>query len=285
MGQVQYTGDTGGNGPSPSIWADCPILEMILDPGRGYRFFDDFTSCLNSDAGLIEGAGEGGGAGYLLYGDTGVLGKAEPQTAEGDSIGGVLEVSVNDTDNDEFVISTGAPAFIISDTAAYAKKLWFEARFKKASIADNALGVFLGLAWDHGAGVSVAKTLCLTDDDAALGAFSYLGFHVDQANGDAADFVYKAEGQAQTVLLAAADVPVADTYAKWGFVYDPDAPAAKRIKIYVDSLEQTTYGTATNIAAATFPDAEPMAMVMAAKVGASAASLCQLDWWRGAQLR
>ena len=108
---------------------------------------------------------------------------------------------------------------------------------------------------------------------------------MDQADGDAADFVYKAEGQSQTVALAAADVPVADTYAKLGFVYDPDAPAANRITIYVDGVRQSTYVTATNIAAITFPDAEPMAMVMCAKTGETAAVLCQMDWWRCAQLR
>ena len=32
------------SGPSPIIWADCPTLEMMHDPGRGYHFFDDFLS-------------------------------------------------------------------------------------------------------------------------------------------------------------------------------------------------------------------------------------------------
>jgi hypothetical protein len=144
--------------------------------------------------------------------------------------------------------------------------------------------MFVGLGWDHDDGVSVAKTLCLTDDDAALGAFSFIGFHVDQADGDALDFTYKAEGQTAVVTIAGLDVIVADTYMKLGFVYDPDAPAAKRIKVFLNNVEQSTYVTATNIATATFPDAEPMAMVWAAKVGAAAAVDARMDWWRCAQL-
>lgn len=264
---------------SPNIWGDCPIEAIVNGTIPGRVFQDDFTGIVpNSSAGAGATAGLST-AGYLLYGDTGVTLKAQAGVEEG-----VLECAGNDADNDESVLSTGSPSFIVSDTAADAKKLWFEARVKKASVADNACAMFIGLAWDHGDGVSVAKTLCLTDDDANLGAFSYLGFHVDQANGDAMDFVYMAEGQAQTVKIAGVEVPVADTFTKVGFVYDPDADSLKRIKVFINNVEQSTYVTATNIATATFPDAEPMAMVWAVKVGAAAESKAQMDWWRAAQL-
>ncbi len=264
---------------SPNLWGDCPIEAIKNGTVIGRFFQDDFDGpCPNTDAGLYEGAGESPGLGYLFYGDTGVKIKAQAAVEEG-----VVEVAGNGTDNDESVMSSGSPSWIVSDTAADAKKLWFEARVKKASVADNACALFTGLGWDHGSGVSVAKTLCLTDDDGALGAFSFLGFHVDHANGDALDFVYKAEGQAQTVKIAGLDVVVADTFMKLGFLYDPDASAANRIKVFLNNVKQSTYVTETNIAAATFPDAEPLAMVWAAKVGAGAESKAQMDWWRAAQ--
>jgi hypothetical protein len=267
-------------GMSPNIWGDCPIMSIIEGTIIGRHFYDDFDGpCPNTDAGLYEGAGESPGLGYLFYGDTGVTIKAQAGVEEG-----VVEVAGNDADNDESVMSTGSPSFIVSDTAADAKTLWFEARVKKAAITDDACGMFVGLAWDHTSGVSVAQTVCLTDDDAALGAFSYIGFHVDQANGDAIDFVYQADGGAQTVLIAGVEVPAADTFTKLGFKYDPDAPDAKQIKVYVNNVEQSTYVTATQIAAATFPDAEPLAMVWAVKVGTAAVSKAQMDWWRIAQL-
>ena len=264
---------------SPNIWGDCPLEAIKNGTVIGRTFQDDFTGIVpNASAGAGATAGLSTG-GYLLYGDTGVTVKAQAGVEEG-----VLEVAGNDADNDESVVSTGSPSFIVSDTAADAKKLWFEARVKKASVADNACAMFVGLAWDHGDGVSVAKTVCLTDDDGALGAFSFLGFHVDQANGDAMDFVYKAENQSAVVKIAGVEVPVADTFSKVGFVYDPDAPSTQRIKVFVNNVEQTTYVTSTNIATATFPDAEPMAMAWAVKVGAAAESKAQMDWWRAAQL-
>ncbi|MHC4511270.1 MAG: hypothetical protein ACYTAO_20365, partial [Planctomycetota bacterium] len=180
---------------------------------------------------------------------------------------------------------TGSPSFIVSDTAADAKKLWFEARVKKSSITDEYMAFFVGLGWDHGSGVSVAKTTCLTDDEGELGAFSFLGFTVDLSNADSMDFAYIAEGGSQTDGIAGLDVVVADTYMKLGFVYDPDAPAANRIAVFLNNVEQSTYITKALIEAAAFPDAEPMAMVWATKVGTGSLSdTAQMDWWRACQL-
>ncbi len=265
---------------SPNIWGDCPIEAIKNGTVIGRFFQDDFTGpCPNTDAGLYEGAGESCGLGYLFYGDTDVLIKAQAAVEEG-----VVQASTMDTTQDESVMSTGSPSFIVSDTASDAKKLWFEARVKKSTIANQAQAMFIGLGWDHGSGVSVAKTLCLTDTAGALGAFSFIGFHVDQADGDAIDFTYKAEGQSAVVVKAGVEVPEATVFMKLGFVYDPNAPAAKQIKIFVNNVEQTTYVTATQIAVATFPDAEPMAMVWCAKTGSGATGTAEMDWWRGAQL-
>ncbi len=271
---------------SPNVWGDCPIEAIKNGTVIGRFFQDDFAGpCPNTDAGLYEGAGESPGLGYSFYGDTGVTMKAQAGAEEG-----VLEVAANNGDNDEGIMSTTSPAFIVSDTAGDAKKLWFEARVKKASITDEELGMFIGLGWDHGGGVSLAKENCLTDNEADLGAdqsgnqYSFLGFHVDLSDADTLDFVYQADSQAQTVKIAGLDTLETDTFVRLGFVYDPNAPATKRIAVFLNNVKQTTYVTATNIAAATFPDAEPMAMLWATKVGEAVEHKAQLDWWRGCQL-
>jgi|TARA_R100000049_G_scaffold4499_1_gene10248 hypothetical protein len=267
---VQYKGKNDDRGPSPSLWADLP--RDIQDPNVGFEFFDDFVNVSKhiTDQDTQQ---------YASYIDTGVT-----LTQLAGVVGGQLEIAGNDADNDEGVLSTHGPLAQVSDTAGNDRKLWFEARFSKASIADNGLGFFLGLAFDHGSSVPISGTLALTDDDANLGAFSYIGFHCDQADGDAIDFVYKAEGGAQTVAIAGVQVPAADTFYKFGFKYDPSALTSKRIAVYVDGTEQTTYVTGTDIAAATFPDAEPLGLVLATKVGAASEVKSQLDWWKVAQL-
>lgn len=282
--KVDYVADEGPSSafPTNTIWADCPVFEMMVDKTEGFHFHDDFMNATKSVAGATGAASGGAGLGYNVYGDAGVTIGAESSATEGNGM--ALAISANDADNDEGIISTGSPAFLVSDTAAFAnRKLWFEARIKKASVADNGVSQFIGLAWDDGAGTSIAAAEALVDDTGALGAFSYLGFHQDAANGDSWDFVYKAEGQAQTVAISGVDVIVADTYAKLGFVFDPSASAGKRITVYVDGVAQATGVSDTNIAAVTFPDGEGMGMAWATKVGAAAAVVCTLDWWRAAQ--
>lgn len=274
MGEMFTKHENALSGGLSRFWKQSSHRQFLLgDFSVGFGHFDDFTNFADhvSDQDTQQ---------YASYIDTGVTIKQKAAV-----VGGQAEIAGNDADNDEGVLSTHGPLFQVSDTAGAEKRLWFEARWAKASIANNALATFLGLGFDHGDGVPLSKTLCLTDDDANLGAFSYLGFHVDQADGDAVDFVYKAEGGAQTVKIAGVHVPVAATFVQLGFMFDPFAEAAKRIKVYVDGVEQSTYVTATNIATATFPDAEPLGMVWCAKVGAAAEIKSQLDWWAGFQER
>lgn len=256
---------------SPALWADCPIAELRENPTLGVFDGDDFNNFSDhiSDQSVQK---------YDSYIDTGVT----FQQLAGVH-GGVVELAGNDADNDEGVLSGHGPVINIQDAKAN-KRCWFEARVKKASIANDALAMFIGLAFDHGNGVPVAKTLCLTDNDGALGAFSFIGFHTDQADGDALDFVYKADGQSAQVKIAGVHTWVADTYVKLGFMYDPFRPPAERIVVFVNNQEQSTYVTETNLTEATFPDNEPLAPVWCGKVGTAAESKAQMDWWYWSQL-
>jgi hypothetical protein len=256
-------------GPSPNIWANCPVLDILEDPGLGMYFFDDFLNfSKHVSAQNVQQ--------YASYIDTGVTIQSLPL------IQGVLEVAGNDADNDEGSITTGGNTgtlAVISDTAGDDKKLWFEARIKKASIADNACAFFVGLSEE-----ALAAADTLVDDTAEIASKDMIGFRVKQDNGEELDFVYRKAGQAVQEVIAAGASMVADTYIKVGFVYDPNRPAANRIAIFINGVEQTTYVTATNIAAATFPDAEELALLLATKVGAAAESKFQMDWWRLVQL-
>lgn len=270
---TQYRDPTDtSEGPSPIIWADCPTLEIAHDPGRGFHYFDDFTNFGQhvSDQDTQQ---------YASYIDTGVTMKQLPGV-----ISGQMQVAGNDADNDEGILCSHGPLVQIS--TADPKKLWFECRIKKASIANNGVSFFAGLAFDHGSSVPLSSANTLADNTGAPGAFSFLGFHVDAADGDAINFMYRAEGQAQTDAIAGVAVPVADTFVKLGFVYDPAGEDPdKRIAVYVNGAKSNTYITQTNLEAATFPDAEPLGLMLATKVGAASEVKVTMDWWRVAQER
>jgi hypothetical protein len=271
MKRIQYLGETHRIW-SPYIWGDCPIGEIQQGTRSGIFWADDFIDWVG-DA----GAGAGETQSYLGYGDVGVtitnLVGAET---------GVVEVAGNDADNDEGSIQLGSATSncaIISDTAADAHKLWFEARFSKASVADNACSIFVGLAEE---GLAAADTL--VDNTGAIADKDMIGFNVLQASGEEIDFVYNKDGGSiQTVIDDGGDITAA-TFMNVGFVYDPTKPTANRIKIVIDNVVQSTYVTGANIAAATFPDGEELSLLWATKVGAAAESKAQLDWWAFAQL-
>ena len=257
-------------GPSPIIWADCPVNEMVHE-GLGFHYFDDFIN-------LSKHISDQDTQQYASYIDTGVTISQLAGVANGQ-----CEVAGNDADNDEGHLCSHGPVGMVSSTAP--KKMWFECRIKKASIADNGVSMFVGLSFDHGSSVPLSSADTLVDDTGAPGAFSFLGFHNDAADGDAINFMYRAEGQAQTDAIAGVHVPVADTFVKLGFVYDPDAGDDQKITVYVNGAASTTYITQANIEAATFPDAEPLGLALYTKVGAAAEVKVTMDWWKFAQMR
>lgn len=244
---------------SPNIWGNVPIERWALGVG-GYLAYDDFRNHAqhNSDQSTQK---------YDSYIDTGVTIQSL-QTEEF----GAAEVAGNDADNDEGSLQAhGVEAKIDSDDLSI---VCFEARFKKASIADNALALFLGLMEP---GKAAAEAL--TDNDGAMPDFDHIGFHVDHAAGEQLDFVFTKAGQSDTVVLSGAHTLVADTYVNVGFIIDPRFPPSKRGQIVIDNVIQTTYLTQTQIEADGFPDDEPLARMLATKVGAASESKLQLDWW------
>ena len=160
----------------------------------------------------------------------------------------------------------------ISD-ASGAKKMIFEARVSLAQIGNNGGAVFVGLAEEGlNAADTKANTGIMKDKD-------FIGFNTIDADGDSIDFIYRKEGEAQQTVISGVHVPVADTFVKLGFVYNPAWDSAKKIRIFVDNVEQSTYVTGTNIAASTFPDGEFLSFLAGIQNGDTTAAHLDMDWW------
>lgn len=257
---------------SGALWKDFPFIEAQF--GDGAKLItDDFTNCPVFATTVSQ-------RGYYTYQDTGVTMKG---LATAGNIG-VLEVAGNDADNDEGVLVTGGNTtgdFLISTTSPDDLLLVFECRLKKASIANNAAAFFIGLSEE-----ATAAANALVDDTGAVADKDYIGFSVLQAAGSKVQAVYKKAGQTAQTNYADIGTMVADTYMKLGFVYNPGDPQGRFIRWFVDGVEQkTSYVTAANLAAATFPNGEELAMQFATKVGTDMAeSKLQLDWWACGQV-
>ena len=210
---VQHKGPTGASsaqtrGLSARIWGRLPIKNWSVGLGGGRFFFDDF---MNHPAHIsAQTIGN-----YASYIDTGVTLKQSATEATG-----AIEVAGNDADNDEgSIISGGGAGGMVAIDATGAGRIAFECRFKKASIANNALGFFVGLSEE---GSQAANAL--VDNTGVVADKDFIGFSNLADDGDSLDFTWKTNGQTVQVHVDIATM-AADTYMKMGFLYDPAHPA------------------------------------------------------------
>jgi hypothetical protein len=275
-----------GSGLSPRLWSRIRTKGTGADGANGFFIADDFllfgqsVAVSGTEACYVSQAGQ-----YKTWEDTGA---AVAQLAT--VAGGVITLGTDTTDNDQCSITqggagTGAATSVLGalsyDTVADRKLTVFEARWKVASVADDLSAVFIGLADDD---IATADNF-LVDDTGAMVDDDFIGFHTLHENGGATNansilrFSYKKNGQTVQVPITSLATLAADTYVKTGFVYDPDAPASQRITVVYNNEPSSTYVTATDMDAATFPDGVMMAFAAAVKNGSGAASTMSLDWW------
>lgn len=268
MLQNNRSSDTNA-GPSPAIWGSCPRATFRDDPSVGYIFKPDLYNCPVFATTVAQ-------MGLITLQDTGVTIQGDPTQP------GVMQWGGMDADNDAGIITAAGnvgTAFVISDSDA--RELWYEIGLRKSVVTNNSMGFFAGLSEE---GMATATNTLLATDSAALADKDLIGFHVDQADGDSIDFVYnKAGAGGVTVKISGLSAMVAATWIKLGFKYVPSAPTEKRIKIYVNNVENATYVTGANIAAATFPDGEELVPTLAFKKGEAAISTADVRLWEVAQ--
>jgi len=152
-------GSATGVGPSPDIWHDCPWLPIMLDPSKGFTFWDDFLKLSTYANGTLHD-------GILLTQATG-------GTAANDATvpGGILSVAAAGTTADQGP-TISFPA--LQCEPAEGTTIWMEWRMKL-----NVGGgqCFMGLADD-------SVTSVVDSDDAITADKDLVGFFRDAGTGD-----------------------------------------------------------------------------------------------------
>lgn len=257
--------DATNRGLSASIWGTCPLLHF---PPDGILHYDDFVVTPTA----ITSTGAWGN--YMgTVANSGTIG------ADVDTLGGAVRLTTGATADDACSITSVGGAFVMhADTATSDKRrLWFEARVRCTSITDNAGSWFVGLAQE----AATDDTVIDDADPHALVANDYLGFVVLEADNNAINFVASKNGEAAQTLTSGVAVPVADTYLKLGFTYNPSG-GGERIAAYVNGAKHATTFSGSTTTAANFPDGEEMAPIFIAKA-MGGALVCEMDWWCVAQ--
>jgi len=277
-GYVDYKSASSvpSGGPSPAIWADCPVITFLRDPGKGFHKFDDFKNsvitALATDTNQI--------CGDINWAAISETDDADDLTIKADDQG-VLKIETDGTDQDVHAITTGYNLAGILNTPKKGekKKFWFESRINVSTITDGDIGLFVGLAQPgqmaDGAGVFGADAAALADVD-------YLGFAVLEGDGDDVTIVYN-EASAGTAQSDTGEIAISavDTYLKLGLYMDVDN---EEIRVFFDGVDQGD-DAAIDITTSNFPSDTDMDVIISLVAGSGAADgdHVEIDWVRFAQ--
>lgn len=262
--QVRFLNETGRS-PSPRIFGDWGKLNTDALAGKCIVLFDDFSRTTK------HASVSASGGYYTLQESSGTI-QGKGSVADISTELGVLQIATLTTDNAENHLQFGDGLFFrIDNGAGNTAPLGFEARFKVSTVTNGQLNLLIGL------GGPIIAAGHIDNSGVFVAAGSFIGFQINEDDGDGLDSTYQAISQTQQVVLANTATLVADTYVNVGFRYRPADVDAKKIRFYVNGVETNTPVTTTNIDAATFPEGEALApMVLTGGTGTNA--VISLDW-------
>jgi hypothetical protein len=278
MGTLRLSAEgAGGRGLSPEIWQPHGFIGgNLVDPSRVGFFFDDFADgAAWASASTVR---------YSVYLDPSCTFSPYTVVDNSEREWGVMRLTQDGTDNDQVSIQLGGgvggimkidPTSAAEDNAVVA----FECRIRQSSIANTLIKWFAGLAQE---GLSANDGL-IADAANTMADVDYVGFWVDEADGDDVMFSFK-KTSGTAVATHDIHVPVADTWTKYGFIYDPKAPSTQKIRTYINGAEVVA-GRVTNSSTngtgdtTNFPGAEEMSPILMMKIGAGTACTMDIDWW------
>lgn len=235
---------------SRSLWENCPELDIMINPMRGFIFLDHF---------LKMGAGATGTTvdGWRLT-QAGSAGTFAPS----DEIGGVALLDAADSDNgDGAQIQTGTTVGeIFVPAASIHKTLWFEARVQVDIITDD---MFIGLSEVD---TSIITTSGVTPSN-FIGFSSITGDGVFLSNSEKVDV-----GDTDTAATI-----VAGEWTRFGFRISTNRAGVISASFYVDNV------LVSHLVAANIPLVALMPSFVMQSSGV-AAPVMKIDWVKGIQL-
>ena len=253
--------------PSPAIWEDCPVLDLLLNGVDGFYCWEDFI--LGPDVAANKAAHIQGQVSVFTDANSAIIKLLTDEPV------GALKVYPGTTDQEDCTIGLGGitgACYLFSQTNA--KAFWLEARLKKSATTTDKLGLFFGMIEEG----CFAADGVLVDDTADMATKDLVGFH--QVNGDTTtiDTIHDTATGSLTQVKDAAVTIVADTYVKLGMKFNPTTLV---LTFYKDGvpLADTVLASDTN-----FPDGQEMSPIIGVKSMDATPTFLVVDWIRAAWL-
>lgn len=264
---------------SPAVWDRFPIQDVIEDPSLGVFDFDDFHNFPLAGTQTTEIAH----GRYKVF-NTGA-GKVSRVSAVNsvEIQGGALEIAL-DTDNDSGAIADSYPYLYMDGAKATSGLLCAEFCYAQKSVATNMAAIMLLLAEVEG--WTLATAVPFNAGDAITNGASGIGFRITEDGLGSVDTVVTDRATSFTAIQSGVATLTANTFTKLGIRYDLDRPGANRISFFVNNVLQSTFYTATQLAATTNLKANALGRIVAACADSGGtAHSSYLKWWACGQLQ
>jgi hypothetical protein len=262
-------------GPSPRIWADCPVVTMQKDPGKGIHIFEDFLgkyTALTAGGILVNTPFEmvdDGGDAFVKIDTTAYDNEHGVVTLEPDGATAYDEV---------YLVSQVLYQLVMNSE----RRMWFEARIKLEDItADMSLICGLGDATLL-AGTSVIQESATPTTIESRDFVGFVAF-TDGTKIHDIDAIYHEVGDSAVTQVKNAAFAQAswinDTYVKLGLKFD----GKKSLKYYINGVEVGELDV-DDFATVTANELTPLGMILGEMCGdapgAGAAKELAVDWIR-----
>lgn len=265
---VSYATEFDGRGLSAEIWKNFPAYQILnlKDPNVGFGCMLDVANPPYAKANA--GAYATGDGGVRMFTDaTGII--SGLTWAQGGP--GMRMFASADNAAAEAQWCGGGEPFIISDTAADALELVLEVQFRLSTVTTNDLGLFIGLAGTAAIDGDFLVDNVPTAATPGVADIDMIGLFMDHADTTGLDIIYQIAGTDAVTHEAAWKTLAVDTWYIFGMRYEP---ILKKIDFYWGTGDRTTAVAVDDnpilkatIAAATFPDGQGLAPVIAIKGG------------------
>jgi hypothetical protein len=265
MDGVTYRGAGVTRQPSPSLWSDCPITELMIGTEPGTFFHNDFMG------GPVAAAATAVNAfGNISFsGDTDTV-----LSFKASEMGGYLDIETDGDANDGACLFTEPFAMIVPNSG---NKVWLEARLEIGDAEGNQ-GFFFGLAEESAQSHDVVADGCNNlKEDTLVGYRIFTGENAIDAvaqKDDSAELIIASAVTNLDVLGTSKAALTDDTEIKLGLRFD----GRQTIEFYVNGVR---IGTAT-YSSTYFDKTKALLAIVALKVGTTAAESFAIDWIRGA---
>ena len=269
MDKVMYKGYNTPMGPSPAIWGECPILDLLIDPTQGMFFHENWSKAGPFTSATVS-------QGYLPYFDTGgsIVPLGTSLTSLTDGIISRMHFTT-DTDQDDISALQWGAGGVTNNLDSGKGTMWFEACIQFSSITNGKIAWLVGLAEE-----SCAADAILAVDGADIADKDFVGFMVDSADCDALDCIYQTSGSAFTLDTTYSTALVAATNIKVGMIFNP-ANAQNMLHWFVNGVKIAD----VSVEGSGFPDGEEVSPLFAVEtIDNSTAVTFDVGWWRIAQL-